>query len=180
VVPAVGAMLAAAVALGHAYQGPPFRLSYKGLGEPICFTAFGPLAVGAFYLALAAGTGGSVWMGLPPAPSLAQPGVMGAAALVGQTTTAILFTSHFHQEDGDREVGLALPGVRLVTWTMLGVITLTVFFTGANSRVLDWLHGLCWVSSLGVLTANYVEKSANLTQRRGSCRRSCGWVFRQR
>jgi len=59
----VGAMLAAAIALGHAYQGPPFRLSYKGLGEPICFTAFGPLAVGAFYLALAAGTGGSVWAG---------------------------------------------------------------------------------------------------------------------
>ena len=27
------------------------RLSYKGLGEPLCFTAFGPLALGAFYLA---------------------------------------------------------------------------------------------------------------------------------
>jgi hypothetical protein len=93
-------------------RGPPFRLSYKGLGKPICFTAFGPLAVGAFYLALAAGTGGSVWMGLPPAPSLAQTGVMGAAAPVGLTTTAILFSSHFHQEDGDREVGLAL---RLLT-----------------------------------------------------------------
>ena len=27
------------------------RLSYKGLGEPLCFMAFGPLALGAFYLA---------------------------------------------------------------------------------------------------------------------------------
>lgn len=27
------------------------RLSYKGLGEPICFVAFGPLATTAFYLA---------------------------------------------------------------------------------------------------------------------------------
>ena len=27
------------------------RLSYKGLGEPLCFLAFGPLALGAFYLA---------------------------------------------------------------------------------------------------------------------------------
>ena len=53
VVPFAGAMLALAVALGHAYQGPPFRLSYKGLGEPICFAAFGPLSVGAFYLLLA-------------------------------------------------------------------------------------------------------------------------------
>lgn len=27
------------------------RLSYKGLGEPICFVAFGPLSTTAFYLA---------------------------------------------------------------------------------------------------------------------------------
>lgn len=27
------------------------RLSFKGLGEPITFVTFGPLAVGAFYLA---------------------------------------------------------------------------------------------------------------------------------
>ena len=27
------------------------RLSYKGLGEPICLVAFGPLSVGAFYIA---------------------------------------------------------------------------------------------------------------------------------
>ena len=105
-----GAMLAAATALGHAYQGPPFRLSYKGLGEPLCFAAFGPLATGAFYLALASGVpGGSVWSGLPAAPSLAQPGVMGVAALVGLTTTAILFASHLHQEEGDRAAGKISP-----------------------------------------------------------------------
>jgi 2-carboxy-1,4-naphthoquinone phytyltransferase len=46
------AMLGLAVFGGYAYQGPPFRLSYKRLGEPICFAAFGPLATGAFYLAL--------------------------------------------------------------------------------------------------------------------------------
>ena len=49
------AMLGLAVFGGYAYQGPPFRLSYKGLGEPICFAAFGPLATGAFYLALVSG-----------------------------------------------------------------------------------------------------------------------------
>ena len=109
-----GAMLAVATALGHAYQGPPFRLSYKGLGEPLCFAAFGPLATGAFYLALASGVpGGSVWSGLPAAPSLAQPGVMGVAALVGLTTTAILFASHLHQEEGDRAAGKISPVVRL-------------------------------------------------------------------
>lgn len=35
---------------GYVYQGPPFRLSYKGLGEPLCFLAFGPLATTAFYM----------------------------------------------------------------------------------------------------------------------------------
>ena len=46
-------MLGAAVGMGYMYQGPPFRLSYKGLGEPLCFAAFGPLATTAFYLAQA-------------------------------------------------------------------------------------------------------------------------------
>ena len=27
------------------------RLSYKGLGEPLCFLAFGPLATSAFFVA---------------------------------------------------------------------------------------------------------------------------------
>lgn len=31
-------------------QCPPFRLSYQGLGEPLCFAAFGPFATTAFYL----------------------------------------------------------------------------------------------------------------------------------
>ena len=117
---AAGGMLAAAIALGHAYQGPPFRLSYKGLGEPICFAAFGPLATGAFYLTLAAGVpGGSVWGGaatsgaLTATSALLHPGVLGAAALTGITTTAILFASHLHQEDGDRAAGKMSPIVRL-------------------------------------------------------------------
>ncbi|MBD0264006.1 MAG: 2-carboxy-1,4-naphthoquinone phytyltransferase, partial [Tolypothrix sp. Co-bin9] len=36
-------------ALGYMYQGPPFRLGYQGLGEILCFFAFGPLAVTAAY-----------------------------------------------------------------------------------------------------------------------------------
>ncbi len=47
----VGQFLTAAIAMGYLYQGPPFRLSYQGLGEPLCFMAFGPLATTAFYLA---------------------------------------------------------------------------------------------------------------------------------
>lgn len=55
--PSATRMLAAAVAMGYLYQGPPFRLSYLGLGEPLCFAAFGPLATCAFYLAQVRGAG---------------------------------------------------------------------------------------------------------------------------
>ena len=33
---AAGAMLLGSVAIGYVYQGPPFRLSYKGVGEVLC------------------------------------------------------------------------------------------------------------------------------------------------
>ena len=38
--------------LGYLYQGPPFRLGYQGLGEPLCWIAFGPLATAAALLVL--------------------------------------------------------------------------------------------------------------------------------
>ncbi|KAJ4716857.1 1,4-dihydroxy-2-naphthoate polyprenyltransferase, chloroplastic-like protein [Melia azedarach] len=45
-------LLTCAVTCGYIYQCPPFRLSYQGLGEPLCFAAFGPFATTAFYLLL--------------------------------------------------------------------------------------------------------------------------------
>lgn len=96
------------------------RLSYKGLGEPLCFTAFGPLALPAFYLAL-----------LPPAlqaegaaavvaaSAAVQPQVPALvwllSVLVGITTTVILFCSHFHQIEGDTAAGKRSPLVKLGT-----------------------------------------------------------------
>ena len=38
--------------LGYVYQGPPFRLGYRGLGEPLCWLAFGPCATAAALLVL--------------------------------------------------------------------------------------------------------------------------------
>ncbi|KAK3199200.1 hypothetical protein Dsin_022615, partial [Dipteronia sinensis] len=46
---------------------PTFRLSYQGLGEPLCFAAFGPFATTAFYLLL--GSARSGWA-LKEAPEL--------------------------------------------------------------------------------------------------------------
>lgn len=115
------------------------RLSYKGLGEPLCFVAFGPLATTAFYLAsspaaaaaattaataagawaaaAAAGMGGTVAAAGGAAPLLAgvSPLVVLLAVLVGLTTSVILFCSHWHQIKGDRAAGKMSPLVRIGT-----------------------------------------------------------------
>ena len=77
--------------LGYAYQGPPFRFGYRGLGEILCFFAFGPLGVGAAYYSQVAGV------------------------IVGITTSLVLFCSHFHQVDDDIAAGKRSPIVRLGT-----------------------------------------------------------------
>lgn len=121
----VAAFLILAVACGYVYQCPPFRLSYKGLGEPLCFAAFGPLATTAFYYAAAAGD----------APVLILPQVTAAAAvaacLVGATTTAILLTSHFHQIEGDARAGKRSPVVRLGTRRAADALTAGVLLAHA-------------------------------------------------
>jgi len=120
----IAAMLGVAIACGYVYQGPPFRFSYKGLGEPLCFMAFGPLATAAFYLAqlptsaaanAAAAVAGS---GTAAAAAAASVGSVPAfvwvsSVLVGITTTVILFCSHFHQIKGDTAAGKRSPLVRL-------------------------------------------------------------------
>jgi 1,4-dihydroxy-2-naphthoate octaprenyltransferase len=57
--PAVLLLVLLSCGLGYVYQGPPFRLGYQGLGEPLCWLAFGPVASSAALLVLApAGVGG--------------------------------------------------------------------------------------------------------------------------
>lgn len=116
------AWLAAAVACGYVYQGPPFRLSYKGLGEPLCFLAFGPLATGAFFLAQ---------MSAASAPTNTPPILWVCATVVGLTTTSILFCSHFHQIQGDLAAGKMSPLVRLGTLRAATVLKLSVWGTYA-------------------------------------------------
>ncbi|KAH1221219.1 2-carboxy-1,4-naphthoquinone phytyltransferase, chloroplastic [Glycine max] len=99
--------LVCAIICGYIYQCPPFRLSYQGLGEPLCFAAFGPFATCAFYLL----HGSSSVMNHFPLSGT----ILSASILVGFTTSLILFCSHFHQVEGDREVGKMSPLVRLGT-----------------------------------------------------------------
>ncbi|WP_088892952.1 2-carboxy-1,4-naphthoquinone phytyltransferase [Leptolyngbya ohadii] len=109
--------------LGYVYQGPPFRLGYRGLGEILCFFAFGPLAVSAAYY------------------SQTQSWSMGsliASIILGISTSLILFCSHFHQVKDDLAAGKRSPIVRLGTlrsaqllpWVCGILYALTLLFVG--------------------------------------------------
>ncbi|MGB8703010.1 MAG: 2-carboxy-1,4-naphthoquinone phytyltransferase, partial [Thermosynechococcaceae cyanobacterium] len=110
-------------ALGYSYQGPPFRLGYQGLGEPICFLTFGPLAIAAAYYSQAQSFSSTA---------------LAASTIIGISTSIILFCSHFHQVEDDRAAGKRSPIVRLGTALGAQVLTgatvslygLTLLFVG--------------------------------------------------
>lgn len=102
--------------LGYIYQGPPFRLGYQGLGEIICFFAFGPLAISAAYYSQT-----KSWSIIS----------FTASIIIGITTTIILFCSHFHQVKDDLAAGKRSPIVRMGT--------------KAGSRLLSWSCGIIFV-----------------------------------
>ncbi|WP_320675376.1 2-carboxy-1,4-naphthoquinone phytyltransferase [Prochlorococcus sp. MIT 1341] len=93
--------------LGYLYQGPPFRLGYKGLGEPLCWLAFGPFATAAALLVLA-----PISINESVVPWALSLGLGSGPALA---TTLVLFCSHFHQVDEDAAHGKRSPLVRLGT-----------------------------------------------------------------
>jgi len=108
-------------AIGYIYQGPPFRLSYHGMGEILCFFAFGPIAFAAVYYSQT-----QSW-------SLTN---FAASAVIGIATSLILFCSHFNQVNDDAAVGKRSPVVRLgakraaelLPWICGSVYGLTVLF----------------------------------------------------
>ncbi|MEB3343084.1 2-carboxy-1,4-naphthoquinone phytyltransferase [Okeania sp.] len=102
--------------LGYTYQGPPFRLGYQGLGEILCFFAFGPLAISAAYYSQT-----KAW----------SINSLIASIIIGITTTIILFCSHFHQVEDDLAAGKRSPIVRIGT--------------KAGSQVLNWFCGMVFV-----------------------------------
>jgi 2-carboxy-1,4-naphthoquinone phytyltransferase len=110
-------------AIGYVYQGPPFRLSYKGVGEMLCFFAFGPLAFAAAYYSQT-----QSWSGAN----------LAAAVVVGIATSLILFCSHFNQVRDDVAVGKRSPVVRLGT--------------RRSAALLPWICGsLYGLTTIGVL-----------------------------
>ena len=122
--PLVLALVLACCGIGYVYQGPPFRLGYRGLGEPLCWLAFGPFATAAALLALApAGAAAVPWRAafeLGSGPALA--------------TTLVLFCSHFHQVEEDAAHGKRSPVVRLGTGRAAALVPWFV----AGCLALEW------------------------------------------
>jgi 1,4-dihydroxy-2-naphthoate phytyltransferase len=122
--PAVLGLVLACCGVGYVYQGPPFRLGYRGLGEPLCWLAFGPLATAAALMALApAGAAAVPWraaLELGSGPALA--------------TTLVLFCSHFHQVEDDAAHGKRSPVVRLGTGRAAALVPWFV----AGCLALEW------------------------------------------
>ena len=123
--------------LGYLYQGPPFRLGYQGLGEFLCFFAYGPLTLSAVYYSQT-----QTWS----AANLC------ASVFLGITTSIILFCSHFHQVEDDIAAGKRSPIVRLGTARGAKVLTglcgiaygLVILFVGLGLMPMGAL--LCLVS----------------------------------
>ena len=128
--PAVLALVLLCCGIGYVYQGPPFRLGYHGLGEPLCWLAFGPVATAAALLALSPKPLAIPWaaaLELGSGPALA--------------TTLVLFCSHFHQVADDAAHGKRSPVVRLGTGAAAGLIPWFVALTLAL-ELLPVLQGL--------------------------------------
>ncbi|MEH2337846.1 2-carboxy-1,4-naphthoquinone phytyltransferase [Nostoc sp.] len=148
--------------LGYMYQGPPFRLGYQGLGEILCFFAFGPLAVEAAYYSQT-----QTWS----ITSLA------ASVIVGIATTLILFCSHFHQVKDDIAAGKRSPivrlgtakGAQLLVWFTSSIYPLTLLFVlwGISPA---WTL-LSWVSlPFAVKLCRHVQENHNQPDRVSNCK----------
>ena len=119
-------LVLACCGLGYLYQGPPFRLGYLGLGEPLCWLAFGPFATAAALLALAPVTEAAA--GIPWRTAL----TLGSGPALA--TTLVLFCSHFHQVGEDASHGKRSPVVRLGTARAAALVPWFV----AASLALQW------------------------------------------
>lgn len=123
----------AGILLGYCYAGPPLRLAYRGWGELISFTCFGPVAV---LVAERAQSG--VW----------NPGALTAGLAVGGWTAAIAYAHHFPQIEDDRRYGKRTPVVRwgrLKAAQRYGWVVLPAYgflLLGIGTGQLPWSAGL--------------------------------------
>jgi 1,4-dihydroxy-2-naphthoate octaprenyltransferase len=148
--------------LGYIYQGPPFRLGYQGLGEIICFFAFGPLGISAAYYSQTQ-TFSVI--------SLA------ASMIIGISTAIILFCSHFHQVEDDIAAGKRSPIVRLGTergYQVLAIATGSLFILTLLLAILGiypiWTLLIFGSLPLALKLVNHVRQNHNQPETVNNCK----------
>ncbi|MCC5635199.1 2-carboxy-1,4-naphthoquinone phytyltransferase [Nostoc sp. CHAB 5844] len=160
--PTVFIIVLVACALGYMYQGPPFRLGYQGVGEILCFFAFGPLLVPTVYYSQT-----QTW-------SLAS---FAASIIVGIVTSLILFCSHFHQVKDDIAAGKRSPIVRLGTakgakvlvWFTASIYPLSLLFV--LLRIFPVWTLLSWLSlPYAVKLCRHVQQNHNQPEKVSNCK----------
>lgn len=145
--------------LGYTYQGPPFRLGYHGLGEILCFIAFGPLAITAVYYSQT------------QTFSLIS---LAISVIIGINTSIVLFCSHFHQVEDDLAAGKRSPIVRLgtekgaqvLTWSTISIFPLTALFILLGYFPLSTLiilASLPWAYQLAHFVQKYHHQPENVS-----------------
>ena len=86
------------VTLGYSYTAPPLKIAYRGFGEPITFSLFGPVAgCVAYYVYTGAFSNAAAV----------------ASCVLGFWSMTILFLHHFPQRAADAKHGKKTPIVRL-------------------------------------------------------------------
>lgn len=123
------AIVAATAFLGVFYSAPPFKLAYRGLGEPVIGVIFGPLLMmGVFYSA----AGFIDWA------------IIGTSIPVGLLVLNILYTHSFIEKEGDaasNKMTLArLLGGYRANMIMVYVINFLPYILVILSVALGYLH----------------------------------------
>ena len=123
--------------LGYFYTAPPLKLAYRGIGEPVTFLLFGPLAGAGATWAQVGEVDASAWL---------------LAAFVGWLAMTILFLHHFPQHEADARYRKMTPVVRLgperagrLVPVLLGVPYLAIAAGVATGR-LPWPVLAFWLT----------------------------------
>ena len=158
-------------ALGYLYQGPPFRLGYIGLGEPLCWIAFGPLAYSASLMA--SFPFDSYLLDIPWRNSF----LLGSGPSLA--TTLVLFCSHFHQIKEDKKHGkyspLVILGTKrsafLIPWIILIIYSIEFF-----AIYINFLPSICLLYLISLPYALKLIKLLKISHSNPSFIKNCKFI----
>ena len=147
-------LILSSCSLGYLYQGPPFRLGYLGLGEPLCWLAFGPFTFAAVLIAL--NPIGIYVNEIPWRESL----LLGTGPAL--SITLVLFCSHFHQIKEDKKHGKSSPLVLMGAKKSASLVPLIIIFIYAFQTYTIFIEFIPKLCILYLISLPYALKLINI------------------